>query len=277
MTFRMATRWSSAALGLGLAACSPRLYAAPAKPQAAPPPPSQAAVILARVGALYNGVTTYQGTLTQHNSGVDPKGKSFSITIVRTFKFKKPNYIRIDSTVTGARPDGKSKSEHEITYCDGKIVTSWAPEKKKYVRKPAPPQASLGEILPATSGKSDGQFTVDSSKSVDGSPVYILQQVLPPLPPTATRAQIANYRSVHAPVITVTQKDYHMIGLALGKGTSAVSFRFSDQTFNGPIGNSTFSFVPPRGSHEIKPVAPGQPQGMPGSLPRQAPNKKPGR
>lgn len=229
---------------------------------------TQAQTILKKMLALYQNAKTYHGTITVEQAGAGKDGKSFSVTQVQEISYKSPNLIRVAVKWTGTGAAAGVSARSGVTTVDGKAAYQYIPSQKMYAKGPA--QATLPKPFPASLKLDLSTAKMLPGSSADGHPAYLIQ-AQGELPATVPPDKIAQAKAALTFDFAIDKNTYYLLRFTPPKQKPVV---LSNQTVNGPIAASVFTFTPPPGTKLYTPppagaggpggaIAPGAPGAPP--------------
>ena len=240
--------------------------------QTAPARADQANDVFKKMADVYAKCKSFDGTIITKQTGKGPDGKSGSITTTQDVKYKSPNqfYVRLKASGTGA---ASKVGMEQLVVSDGKMFTEYAPARKEFRRRPAPPQVPFTGLLglmrvAILPGQDTKGATLGPATTYQGHPAFVItvkppENQLPPNMPAADKAKLSFQ-------FTIDKQNFQLHKLVMNTGSGSQEIEFKRQSLNGSLPAGAFAFSPPPGAKEAKVPAPpqGGVPGAPGGPPR---------
>lgn len=203
---------------------------------------TEAQSVLKKMLALYQNARTYHGTITMQQAGAAKDGKQYSLIQIQEISFKRPNLVRVQIKLSGTGAAANVSGQSRLTTSDGKMQYQYIPSQRMYAKGPA--QATLPPPFPATLKLDMTTAKMLSGTSLDGHSVFMVQ-AQGALPPNVPADKLAQAKAALTFDFAIDKSNYYLLRFTPGKQKPIV---LSNQSVNGSIADSVFTFVPPAGS-----------------------------
>lgn len=227
--------------------------------------------ILKKSYGLYAGATSYDGTITIHQSGTARNGKAGTVVTVHHVRFKAPNKFALQMKVASSGGGAPAKTMEQSVYSDGTFLYQYAPSQKKYTKTPAPPQvpflrllSQLGVGIPAP-GTPGAMTSLAPATTVHGKSAYVIQVKLDTSKIPATVSPQIKQAYAAPFFFTIDKQSYYLLRVNR-KAPFLVDVTVESQTINGNVADSAFHFTPPA-TATLMPTPPPTQPGMGGQAP----------
>jgi outer membrane lipoprotein-sorting protein len=212
--------------------------------------------ILKKVEDTYGKASAYQGSLLIKRSGKGQDGKPASVTQNQQIKYKSPNFVNMQVTVTGTGAAAALASRANSTVVsDGKNFYVYQPAQKQYMKRPAPATFPLRQLLSAViPGSNTPNAKLLAPASVKGRPVFVVE-IKPQMPPNLPAAQKEMFAKVKPALVMVDKQNFQVLQIKQSSPDGSLVIDFGPQNLKPALPGKLFAFTPPAGAKEFVPPA----------------------